>query len=357
MQRPQSRLLRLIDSLGKFSLLDSFVMLIMVGGLEIKGVAEVHIGASFYVFVTATVLSILVGNYATHGWRRETTGRSQSRRAAQEAGARTSLLTSSSSIDHRSHGVGAHEDHVSSKVFFFGTFADYFEKHKEKEDDDSRGQPTADDGKSHPHQQGKANDTNNDNVEDIQQIGRQTTAESMNLSTPASPAQIHNFVSVRKRVVIPATILSITCVVLYGTQNLLTYHTGGAATLIVGTEKTVTLQEMLKPTGLYVTAVTIFTLAVAPVLYAATFPGGRFLGAWCATDAFLLSCVSGLLQLEQFVKFVLGGDESKALYSATASLNWPLALMCTLMVVCWTMLAADLLHIRCYRKEKKIEGR
>jgi hypothetical protein len=69
LQRPQSRVLQVIDTLGKFSLLDSYVMVIMAMGLRVPGVAEVKMLASFWVFLGATLLSITLGNYATHGYR------------------------------------------------------------------------------------------------------------------------------------------------------------------------------------------------------------------------------------------------------------------------------------------------
>lgn len=78
LQRPQSKILQFIDTCGKFSLLDTFMMLIMVTGLQVPGIVDVDMLPSFYVFLVATGLSIFVGNYATHGWRRETTTTSPS---------------------------------------------------------------------------------------------------------------------------------------------------------------------------------------------------------------------------------------------------------------------------------------
>lgn len=69
LQRPQSIVLQLIDVLGKFSFLDSFIMIIMAEGLTVPGIAEVHMGASFWVFLGATCLTIALGNFATHGFR------------------------------------------------------------------------------------------------------------------------------------------------------------------------------------------------------------------------------------------------------------------------------------------------
>lgn len=75
LQRPDSTLLHIIDYVGKYSLLDTFVMLIMVGGLTVHGIADVAIHTPFYLFMAGTIGSMAVGNYATHLWRRGTSVR------------------------------------------------------------------------------------------------------------------------------------------------------------------------------------------------------------------------------------------------------------------------------------------
>ena len=62
LRRNQSALLRWIDVIGRFSFIDSFVMVITVAALCIPKIAEVSILPSFYIFVIATALSILLAN-------------------------------------------------------------------------------------------------------------------------------------------------------------------------------------------------------------------------------------------------------------------------------------------------------
>ena len=74
-QKPQSRLLRLLDVVGKFSLLDTFMMLLMAHALEVKNefvVSEIVLGFGFYLFQAATILSIAIGNLAVCGFLDDT---------------------------------------------------------------------------------------------------------------------------------------------------------------------------------------------------------------------------------------------------------------------------------------------
>lgn len=45
-----------------------------------------------------------------------------------------------------------------------------------------------------------------------------------------------------------------------------------------------------------------------------------FLATWTGADVFLVGCIGGLLQVNQFVQFILGGDYSFA-YSVHAHLH------------------------------------
>ncbi|EAN76272.1 hypothetical protein, conserved [Trypanosoma brucei brucei TREU927] len=74
-RKPQHAFVRLLDCTGKFSFIDTFAMVVMVGGLELSGIAEVHIRPGFYCFLFATILTIFVGNYALYLWRRNTSVR------------------------------------------------------------------------------------------------------------------------------------------------------------------------------------------------------------------------------------------------------------------------------------------
>ncbi|RNF00188.1 uncharacterized protein Tco025E_08868 [Trypanosoma conorhini] len=72
LQRPEMLLLRIINYLGKFALLDVYSFIALSMTLQIDGLIEVKYHSGFYVFVSTTLISIVVGNYATHFWRRGT---------------------------------------------------------------------------------------------------------------------------------------------------------------------------------------------------------------------------------------------------------------------------------------------
>jgi hypothetical protein len=263
LQRPQSRTLRFIDSLGKFSLMDTFVMMIMVTGLQVNGIADVRIHSSFYVFVTATVLSMLVGNYATHGWRKET------------------------SID-----IAAKQELMLSDQYIFS---------------------------------------------------RQSSMELPPKVTSTAWQQW------QWKIALPSFALMLSASVLTGSLPSLAYNVDGLAVVVTGPRKTFTLFQLFAACDPYVTLVGSSTLMVAPVLYALTYPHCRFLGAWCAPDAFLLACVAGLVQLEQFITFILGA-ELKPVYEAHAQLLWPLSVLFAGMLVLWALIGKELFRIRCFEQ-------
>ena len=261
LQRPQSRTLRFIDALGKFSLMDTFVMMIMVTGLEVNGIATVNIHPSFYVFVTATLMSILVGNYATHGWRRET------------------------SVD-----IAAKQELLLSDQYVFSRQSSL------------------------------------------------TFPEKNSLSA---------WQQWQWKIAIPSFALMLTYSILSGMLPSLAYNIEGIAVLVTGAQKEFTLFQLFEACDPYVTFAGSITLMVAPVFYALTYPHCRFLAAWCAPDAFLLACIAGLIQLEQFITFILGA-ELKPIYSAHAALLWPLSVMVAGMLVLWILIGKELFRIRCF---------
>uniref|UniRef100_A0A0A9XER5 Uncharacterized protein n=1 Tax=Lygus hesperus TaxID=30085 RepID=A0A0A9XER5_LYGHE len=67
--KPESTVLKVIESLGKYGYIDTLVMVIMVGGMCVSNIATVLIRPSFYYFVIATTMSISAGNYGVHFWR------------------------------------------------------------------------------------------------------------------------------------------------------------------------------------------------------------------------------------------------------------------------------------------------
>lgn len=63
---PDSRTLKIIDSLGKYSYIDTFVMVILISGMCVDNIATVKMQPSFFLFVVATTTSIIAGNYGVH---------------------------------------------------------------------------------------------------------------------------------------------------------------------------------------------------------------------------------------------------------------------------------------------------
>lgn len=273
LQRPDAAVLHLIDYIGKFSFLDTFVLLIMVNGLEVAGIADIYIGPSFYIFLAATVGSIATGNYVTQIWRRHTTLRQHrcpSRRSTTtETSDATAPLLSTTDVIH-APAVEARED-------------------------------------------GDAE------------------------STVAALL----FVTSKARLMHSATVMVVVlCSVPVWIRPCLSYTLGGVAPLITDSYKSFDLFQLSSATSWVCFAVTCFTVLVAPCLYVVCIPTASWLSSWCAGDAFVVACVAGLLQLNQFVQFILGpGMED--VYVAHAGLLWPLLPLAVGSVVVWWCVLRD----------------
>lgn len=273
LQNPQSKVLMFIDTCGKFSLLDTFMMLIMVGGLEVPGIATVTMHSSFYVFLVASFLSILVGNYATHGWRKESRG------SGPGTPLRTMLKEGSIEVFPASRTSRLDGDAVER--------------------------------------------TSDDDVE------------------AKTPTHLRRW---RGLVAVPATAVILAGSLVAGYEVSFTYNLSGIGTIVTGTEKKFTLFDLLNNSTWPIYGTGLFTVIIAPVLYAAGFPKSHVLGAWCATDTLLLACVAGLLQLTQFVKFVMG-PVLTPVYTASATLGLPLLGLFASMLVQWVLLASEIFHV------------
>ncbi|CUG90672.1 paraquat-inducible integral membrane protein, putative [Bodo saltans] len=284
LQRPQSKVLMFIDSCGKLSLLDTFMMIIMVTGLEVPGIATVTMLPSFYVFLVATFLSILVGNYATHGWRTD------------------------------SRGVSGTPLRVQSNKF--------------------------------------------EQLQLTPRVKRQSSlsSEDDESKTPQERRQWN------KRVALPAAAIIITGSVIAMTQYILQYNLSGIATIVTGNQRVFTLLDLLKATQWSIYGSGLLTVVIAPIIYSIGYPKSHVLGAWCATDALLLACVGGLLQLSQFVKFVMGPALS-SVYQAEAELRTPLLGLFFSMLVQWLLVGSEVFRVdpaslvgrvlRCGRRHEK----
>ncbi|ORC83398.1 uncharacterized protein TM35_000721010 [Trypanosoma theileri] len=241
LQKPDLVLLRVIDYFGKFSFLDSYAMLIMAAGLQIEGIAEVEILPGFYAFLSSTILSILVGNYATTVWRRNTSLRVNSKKKGP-FDPETPVLVVEGEGDNQE--IKRKKDTKWKRRLFL---------------------------------------------------------------------RIFNFVFIAG-CIIPAWVLP--CI---------RYSVTGLASDIQPDGREISLLELGKTNWLFLLTC-ILTIGIAPVVYAVMYPRCSFFAPWSAAEALLLACVAGLLQLGQFVDYMLGSNMG-AFYSARANLLWPLLLL------------------------------
>ncbi|AYU79865.1 hypothetical protein, conserved [Leishmania donovani] len=295
--RPSSRALKLIDCIGKLSLIDTFALMVMVSGLEIPSIADVRVHRSFYIFMYATIVSIALGNYATLLWRAGTTLRRDDA-PVEDTGAHSTL------------GSAQGEPVTASPV-------------------EQQGSAPSMTGNSLPR--GGAS---------VQlQSGEHRTSCWRRFAGPALCIPLVFMIACS----IPAWILP-----------TFRYTVGGFARLLTPPSKSLTLWRLSSLGGrddaLDILAVAVFTILIAPCLYVALYPRCAFLASWCAADVLVIACVVGLLQLQQFVRFVLG-DSRDILYTAHASLLWPMYLLAVAAVLVWVYIARDILHYVFVRKE------
>ncbi|KAH9577665.1 Intermembrane transport protein PqiA-like [Trypanosoma melophagium] len=121
------------------------------------------------------------------------------------------------------------------------------------------------------------------------------------------------------------------------------YKVTGMASILQSSDRDMTLFE-LSSTSYMLLVTCIFTIAVAPFLYALMYPRWPFFASWCAADVLLLACVAGLLQLGQFVEFVIGKNMN-SVYRAEAELLWPLLFLLIASVWQWILAAVHVLGI------------
>ncbi|KEG07661.1 hypothetical protein DQ04_09161040 [Trypanosoma grayi] len=257
LEKPDLVILKIVDYFGKFSFLDSYAMVIMASGLQMAGIAEVNILPGFYVFLAATILSIITGNFATTIWRRNTTLRQCEAQTRSE-------ISSEESLSLVPLFVANSEDvTVSRRVFTF----------------------------------------------DRRCI----------------------FLQLLNGTVVTA------CVLPVWVTPCLRYRVSGVASIIQPDERNMTLYELASVSSMLLVTC-IFTIGIAPILYAFMYPRCALLASWGAADALLLACVAGLLQIGQFVEFIIGKNMG-AIYSAEAQLLWPLIPLLISAVWQWVLAA------------------
>lgn len=279
MNDPDSKVLHAMDYLGKLSLLDTFVMLLMVTGLTIPGIADVDVYAPFYIFLLGTLGSIAMGNYATHIWRRGT----DARRSQEEP---VEII----------------------------------------------GEPTA----AVP-----------DNAQTVEVAASNAEDESSGLIDMARDKLSFLWSLVQKWKYMKSTsrvgavfFLS----VLAWFLPLVSYRVDGLGPYLTQPYKTFTLTGLSVAVSSGCLVVTFFTVLVAPCVYVLSPKRFRWLASWCAADALVLACLAGLLQLNDFVEFIVG-EELIGVYSAHATLHLSFLPLLGAAVYVWWLVIEDLCQL------------
>lgn len=296
-QRPLSKRLAIIDILGKFSFIDTFALMVMVAGLEIRGIAKVAIHPGFYCFMFATIASIALGNFATTLYRRGTSHR------VPEDGEEAAV-----------EGGSGYERVATADVS----------------------------GATVPPPPPPPPSAQTEVAEE------ETAQEAPSLLTRLWRR------CCRRVSVLPFVVIHL-CILPSWRFGCLAYDIGGLARLVTPAHKTLSLWQLSlldKWGGLErgdamvvsIFAVSIFTILLAPCLFALLPRQCPFLASWCAADVFVVACVAGLLQLHQFVTFVLG-EGMDDVYTAHATLRWPMLPLTVAAVLVWALVAREVFGV------------
>lgn len=263
---PQSRVLKILDAFGKYSLIDTFALMIMVSGLQVQYLVKVRLLPSFYLFVAATLASIALGYYATNLWRR---------------------------------GVAA-------------------------------GPPCRGGGGGEPA------------APVYTEVATEEPAVVEEAETVAPPAS-HFRRGLLRHLRLPGVVV-VLCSVAAWVLPCISYTIGGAAQLLLSSTQDLTLSQLSRLSferNVLLQGLAAVTILICPSLYVLLYPVSAALSSWCAADVFLMACVAGLLQLPQYIAFVMGGDMEE-FYTASACLLAPLAGLSVAAVVVWVYLLHDL---------------
>jgi hypothetical protein len=314
LQRPLSKRLALIDVFGKFSFIDTFALMVMVSGLEIRGVAQVVIHVGFYLFMFATVASIALGNYATTLYRRGT-----SHRVSEED------FDNSGIPDGGAAGYVqvATQDNIAPPP-----------------DPPSAGATTV----------APPSSTSRDEA---------TSVHPQQQVSPSSQLCWRDVcVSVLRFAVMLLCCLPAWCC------GCLQYTVSGLARVLAPAPKRLSLWQlsMLKQwsrraeddkTIVCIFVVALTTILLAPCLFALLPRRCSFLASWCAVDVFVIACIAGLLQLHQFIRFVLG-DGMDDVYNAHATLLWPMLPLTAASLFVWYLVAEEVVCLALPRKGRTV---
>lgn len=302
-QSPDAPMLHAMDYVGKLSLLDTFVMLMMVTGLTINEVADVVVYAPFYIFLAGTLGSIAMGNYATRIWRRNTTMRVPRDHnnwwiLEDDAAAGSEEEEEGEEDIIREEDVGVQQEENTGDPAVFSAFVSRFIRKcchvftivRQRWRYVWRGQRRF----------------------------RQALKRSGGMLIASLPAWFFPLVS---------------------------YRVGGVGPLLTKQYKTYSLTALSAAVDPVCLGVTLFTVLVAPCLYVAAPRKLRWLASWCAADALVLACLAGLIQLNDFVEFIVG-EELVGIYTAHAILHLALLPLFLAAVYVWWLVFSDLLYLK-----------
>ncbi|KAG5476847.1 hypothetical protein CUR178_04033 [Leishmania enriettii] len=284
--RPCSRVLQFIDFIGKLSLIDIFALMVMVSGLEIRDCVSVHIHPALYLFMYGTLLSIAVGNYATHLWRAETVLRCEDK---------SEKITNSNSTVYSA-------------------------------DSNPTTDPTAP-----PEPSTTTNFPDGEDPAQPQSEGRSSLWRDR----------------LRRCIFCMPLVLTVVCSIPAWVLPCFEYIIGGYARLLTPDRKSLNLWQLStlgsRSDALDILAISLFTIIIAPCLYIGLYPKYDFLASWCAADVLVIACVIGLMQVHRFVGFIIG-EGAGILYSANSTLGWPIPLVAVAAVLVWVFIARGLLQ-------------
>ena len=340
-----SRLLRTIDSLGRFSFLDSFVMMVLVTTLQVPGIAEVHAHLPFYSFIGGTVLSMVAGNIATHTY---------------DVGLIIEVFESSDLVgamptSDSNFGKGAN-DKSPGKVLIGS---------QDEEDDLDAPRKQSGGGDSHKINASTAHNSNNNNAgygsgssaiitsSDDQKKSQKWLAAgdadpslySGDGDAESQPVQELEKPAGLSRPALYALFV-LGCVgvwtgLWYGWfAGTLRYEFTGVVTVLKGDHQDYSLQRLFFESPPLLGATAVITIVILPLLMT-IFPNDRLMGfiaPWCSTDVFLVTCLAALMQLHQFIKYQ-AGPVLGLMINANARLLPPFYVVAMAAVLQWVYIA------------------
>ncbi|CCW72354.1 unnamed protein product [Phytomonas sp. Hart1] len=288
LQRPHARILRIIDYVGKFSFLDTFVIHVMLPGIFIPELGGVVILPSFYLYIGATITSVLLGNYTVRLWRRGTT-----LMKCGEGGL----------------GPQCGDDEVSEGS--------------------------------------RWNVCNPLYLEDEVQLSSESSiisSDNSNFATKVRPEISKSPMKERWYVNVIIFCVMLSCLLPAWFLPCLRCRMGGIAPLITSEYKEYSLYQLCNTLNPVFFVVFFFTLFIAPCGYALSRKWFSFLASWSAVDVFLLSCIAGLIRLNECVQYMLK-PRMEGMYTSHATPLWPLVLFLVASVLQWMLVAVELQHV------------